>query len=199
MRRRVREATACLRGFESTHNRRARLYSGARLTVEPGGRLDIAGQLRLGVTWPGGRYYDSHAIVRRGATLRVSGLMAIHTEFRIWVNDGATLSLASGYINDGLNLSCFEAITIGDDCAIAAHVTMRDSDNHLLSGAEPGPAAITIGDHVWIGMNATILKGVHIGSGAVVAAGAVVARDVEERTLVGGVPARVIRDDVKWE
>jgi acetyltransferase-like isoleucine patch superfamily enzyme len=199
MQRYLREATASLRGFESARNARTRVYSGARLTVERGGRLDVAGQLRLGVTWPGGRYYDSHALVRRGATLRVTGLMAIHTEFRIWVNEGATLSLGSGYINAGLNLSCFEAITIGDDCAIASQVTLRDSDNHALSGVPKGSAPITIGDHVWIGMNATVLKGVDIGSGAVVAAGALVARDVAPGTLVGGVPARVLRDDVSWE
>lgn len=199
MQRQRREATACLRGFASARDSRTRLYSGARLTVEPGGRLDISGQLRLGVTWPGGRYYDSHALVRRGGTLRVAGLMAIHTEFRIWVNEDATLSVSSGYINAGLNLSCFEAITIGDDCAIASGVNLRDADNHRLSGVPAGSAPIVVGDHVWIGMNATVLKGVHIGSGAVVAAGAVVARDVAPGTLVGGVPARVLRTDVIWE
>ena len=50
-----------------------------------------------------------------------------------------------------------------------------------------------IRDSVWIGSNATVLPGVTIGDGAIVAAGAVVTRDVPENTIVGGVPARVMR------
>ena len=54
-------------------------------------------------------------------------------------------------------------------------------------------APIHIGNHVWIGSNATVLPGVTIGDWAVVAAGAVVTKNVAERMVVGGVPARVIR------
>jgi acetyltransferase-like isoleucine patch superfamily enzyme len=52
---------------------------------------------------------------------------------------------------------------------------------------------ITIGDDVWIGANAVVLDGVHIGKGAVIAAGAVVTQDVLPHTLVGGVPAKMLR------
>jgi acetyltransferase-like isoleucine patch superfamily enzyme len=52
---------------------------------------------------------------------------------------------------------------------------------------------------VWIGMNSIILKGTRIGNGAVIAAGAVVTRDVPEKCLVGGVPARIIRKIVEWK
>ena len=55
------------------------------------------------------------------------------------------------------------------------------------------PAPIRIGKNVWVGANAVILPGVTIGDGAIVAAGAVVNRDVPENTVVGGVPAKVIR------
>lgn len=58
-------------------------------------------------------------------------------------------------------------------------------------------APITIGDYVWIGVNATILKGVTIGEGAVVAAGAVVTKDVEPYAIVAGVPARKIGERPK--
>lgn len=50
-----------------------------------------------------------------------------------------------------------------------------------------------IGDKVWIGSNATILPGITIGDGAIIAAGAVVTKDVEEKTVVGGVPAKFIK------
>ena len=60
-------------------------------------------------------------------------------------------------------------------------------------------APVTIGDRVWIGCRATVLKGVTIGDGAVVAACSVVTRDVPPRALVAGNPARVVREDVTWE
>lgn len=55
------------------------------------------------------------------------------------------------------------------------------------------PAPITLGKNVWVGSNSTILQGVTIGDNAVIAAGAVVTKDVPENTIVGGVPARIIR------
>ena len=55
------------------------------------------------------------------------------------------------------------------------------------------PSPITIGNKVWIGSNATILPGVTIGDGAIIAAGAVVTKDGSEKTVVGGVPAKLIK------
>lgn len=55
------------------------------------------------------------------------------------------------------------------------------------------PKRIEIGKNVWIGSNSTILSGVKIGDNAVIAAGAVVTKDVEPNTIVGGVPARFIK------
>jgi acetyltransferase-like isoleucine patch superfamily enzyme len=84
------------------------------------------------------------------------------------------------------------------DCAIGERVTIRDSDDHLITGGSGPVAPIRIGDHVWIGSGVTVLRGVEIGDGAVVAAGAVVTRSVPAKCLVGGVPARVLREDVDW-
>ena len=51
---------------------------------------------------------------------------------------------------------------------------------------------------MWRGMNVTILKGVHIGTGAVIAAGAVVTKDIPAGCLAAGVPAKVIRENISW-
>ena len=58
---------------------------------------------------------------------------------------------------------------------------------------------VHIGNHVWIGRSAIILKGVTIGAGAIVGAGSVVTRDVPARSLVAGNPAKVIKENVEWE
>ena len=91
-----------------------------------------------------------------------------------------------------------DQITIGDLCVFGEQVIIRDDDGHTLDDT-PRTAPITIGNNVWVGARAMILKGVTIGDGAVVAAGSVVTKDVPGGTLVGGVPARVIRKDVTWK
>lgn len=83
-----------------------------------------------------------------------------------------------------------------DDGALIGHGVVLATLNHDLDPEKRQqlhPAPIHIGKRVWIGANATVTQGVTIGDNAVVAAGAVVNRDVPANTIVGGVPARVIR------
>jgi carbonic anhydrase/acetyltransferase-like protein (isoleucine patch superfamily) len=175
------------------------VHHGVQLGLSEDCRVTLDGPLNLGLTWPGNGRFPSSLFLGPQAHLWVRGSFAIYTGASISVNAGATLELGSGYINNGCNIACFERITIGHDVAIAEEVVLRDSDNHaLLRPDYVSTAPITIGNHVWIGMRAMILKGVTIGDGAVVAAGAVVTRDVPARALVGGVPARVLRGDVEW-
>lgn len=99
-------------------------------------------------------------------------------------------------------------ITIGNYCSIAPEVTFLLSADHFvdhissfpfrvkvlgekLEGVSKGD--IIIDDDVWIGYRSTVLSGVHIGQGAIVAAGAVVTQDVPPYAVVGGVPAKVIK------
>ena len=84
-------------------------------------------------------------------------------------------------------------IRIAEDVGISpyAHIwTLEHDVNSEAFGTKGGP--VTIEDHVWIASRATILPGVTIGRGAVVAAGAVVTKDVPSMAIVGGVPAKVI-------
>ena len=98
-------------------------------------------------------------------------------------------------------IGCFIRIRygleIGDRCIITPDVKIIDHD-HLISPHKrklkeyPGNK-IKIGNDVWVGYNAIILKGVTIGNGAIVAAGSVVTKDVKSNTIVGGVPAKEIK------
>jgi acetyltransferase-like isoleucine patch superfamily enzyme len=157
-----------------------------------------AGTLSLGVRWDGLRYLPSELNLRPDSRLVVQGEFSVYTGFHISVAPGATLRFGSGYINNTSTIDCFHSITIGHRVAISKNVTIRDSDNHSIDGAREIGAPVVIEDDVWIGLNAVVLKGVRIGAGAVVAAGAVVTRDVPPRSLVGGVPARVLKENVTW-
>ena len=99
------------------------------------------------------------------------------------------------FINSGCHFQDQGGIEIGDGTLIGHNVVLA-TINHDLDPKENRKnhyAPIKIGEHVWIGSNATILSGVTIGDHAVVAAGAVVTQDVPAMTVVGGVPAKVLR------
>lgn len=99
------------------------------------------------------------------------------------------------FLNSGCKFQDQGGITIGDDVLIG-HNCVIATLNHAINPDARGdmmPSPVIIGNKVWIGANATILPGVTIGDGAIVAAGAVVIRDVAPCTVVAGVPARVIR------
>lgn len=99
------------------------------------------------------------------------------------------------FINSNCTMQDQGGIYIGDDVLIGHNVCLLtlNHDFEVEKRGELYPSPIHIGNSVWIGSNATILPGVRIGDGAIVAAGAVVTRDVEEKTVVGGVPAKVIK------
>ena len=99
------------------------------------------------------------------------------------------------FFNSGCRFQDQGGIYIGDNTMIGHNVVLA-TINHDLNPANRGtnlPKPIHIGRNVWIGANATVLPGVTIGDNAVVAAGAVVTKNVPENTVVGGVPAKVLR------
>lgn len=109
------------------------------------------------------------------------------------------LSIGAGtYIGQFTVICTRDKITIGSNCMIAEHVTVRDQDHNFGTGVETiesgfTTAAIEIGDNVWIGAKATITKGVKIGNNSVVGANSVVTRDVPPDTVVAGAPAIILR------
>ena len=102
------------------------------------------------------------------------------------------------FINSDCKIRCHKEITIGAGCAISHDFTIMDSDAHELDGNR-NTNPIHIGNNVWIGTRVTILNGVTVGDGAVIAAGAIVTNDVPAGALVGGVPAKVIKEKVEWK
>lgn len=99
------------------------------------------------------------------------------------------------FVNAGCQFQDHGGVSLGDGTLVGHNVVFATL-NHDFDPARRSwmtPAPIVVGRNVWIGSHATILQGVTIGDGAIVAAGAVVTKDVPARSIVGGVPARFIR------
>ena len=192
----------CLRGL--LHSRSVKgtgklvLRRGSRIALEKGASFDIQGKLDFGSCYRCRSGRSSLLTLGKDARIVVKGSFCFYYGADVQLFDGATLTLGSSFINSDCKLRCHESISIGDGCAISHDFTVMDSNAHLLDGSR-GTAPVVIGDCVWIGTRVTVLPGVTIGDGAVVAAGALVTKDVPAGALAGGVPARVIREHVDWE
>lgn len=162
-----------------------RVWSLARLQ-EATGRPVHASNVVLGpvdVQGSGNVVFGRGALIYPGVHLETQGVG------RIEIGDGVVLS-------SGVHIVAFDRVTLGDGAMVGEYSSLRDA-NHRLSDdsvRESGhdSAPIAVGRNAWIGRGVTVLKGVTLGDSAVVAANAVVTRDVASRAVVGGVPARTL-------
>lgn len=138
--------------------------------------------------------------LRKNSKIIVNGRFHFYRGTIISIGNNATLEVGDlSFLNSHCKIICHDRITIGDDVLIADNVTIRDSDIHKIVGKENEVTKpIHIGNHVWIGDGARIMKGVTIGDGAIVAAGSIVTKDVPPKSLVAGIPAKVIKENVEW-
>ena len=128
---------------------------------------------------------------------RISGWVWFRDNVTVWFPEGVSIG-AGSMVGENCFLDGYGGLTIGRNVMVAHSASIISEDHGFASRRVPirrqpktrGP--IVIADDVWIGCGARILKGVTIGEGAIVAAGAVVTRDVPAFSIVGGVPARVI-------
>lgn len=157
--------------------------------------------LRSGVSNPSG---DPERVVIGGECL-VGGWLVCEEAGRIRIGERTQ-------IQTGTVVRAMEDVTIGAYCNIAPDVYIQDNNSHSLDWADRRRdieddvmrggqgrrwnvehAPIRIGDDVWIGRRAMVLKGVTIGDGAIIAAGAVVTKDVPAYSIAAGNPARVVK------
>lgn len=175
-------------------------------------KVQVAGSVKILGEFP-------HFKLPRDGRVQLGDKVVLNSDFK---NSNTALTYRckfvtgySGVISIGdrtmLNGSClvaYDRITIGKDCQIASSTLISDTDFHPVDAHERekqvrglpysfdsvAKASITLGDNVWIGWNATILKGVTIGKDSIVAAGSVVlAGNYPEGSLLAGNPARVAK------
>ena len=160
-------------------------YSAARLIISCIPPL-VANRLRTRVLRAAG--------IQIGWATTVGGALSVHGDGR----PVARLRIGSNcWINAGCVFDASSSIDIGNSVALGQGVMILTNSHEIGPSRERAGTKtslpVVIGDGVWIGARATVLPGVTIGSGAIVAAGALVNSSVEPDSLVGGVPARLIR------
>ena len=149
-----------------------------------GGRITLRGRPRI----------VNEGTLSLGDRVRLDSTQA---KLELAAIDGGHLEIGDNvFINFGTSIVAASHVTIGNDSLIGTHVTVMDTDFHRVEDKawDTSGRPITIGQRVWLGNRSIILKGVSIGDDSVVAAGAVVTRDVPPRTVVAGNPARVVRE-----
>lgn len=139
-----------------------------------------------------------------GANLVITGKIVVIG--KVYLGDcvlleGGTNLLTRGSINVGSHvfisnatISSTRKVELGDNVVMSPQSLIIDHDGYGIDGNSALEIPVKIGNHVWLGVRSTILKGVTIGDNAIVAAGAVVTKDVAPNTIVGGNPARKIRN-----
>jgi len=144
--------------------------------------------------------------------IRIGRGTHVRGELFIFANGGEIVIGNNCYVGAGTRIWSAEKVAIGDNVLIAHNCTIVDTNSHEMNHLERAAgfqqlvkagwpkaktniltAPVTIGDHAWISFNVCILKGVKIGTGAIVAGGSVVTHDVPEFHLVAGNPATLIR------
>jgi acetyltransferase-like isoleucine patch superfamily enzyme len=112
-------------------------------------------------------------------------------QFRITIGN-------NNYFNRNVMIDACGSVIIGDNNMFGPDVFITDSNHTVAAGLPPGGApmqvgSVVVGNGCWVGAKAVILKDVHLGDGCVVAAGAVVTRSFPAGSVVGGVPARLLK------
>lgn len=186
----------------ASQNSRFRNLGNPSICLDFGATVTVDGILNLNAEYPRKSQKTAVLRVEKNGSLDVHGIFQAYYDTEIWVYPNGKLTLGHGYINAGTQLRCMESITIGDGCAIGRNVLIMDFDAHEITYEDGSKNRITapihIGKHVWIGAGAIILKGVSIGDNAVIGAGSVVTKDVPANTVVAGVPAHTIRENIQW-
>lgn len=146
-------------------------------------------------------YMVNSGIITIGRNVRLSGKPSFAFSSRL--DPYPSISIGNDtFIGHQVSLNVGRSITIGNHCLIAGGVRISDNDGHPLNHVDrmnhlPPPMdsvrEVRIGDNVWIGSEAVILKGVSVGDRAVIGTRAVVTKDVPPDTVVAGNPARVIK------
>lgn len=179
------------------------------LDIHPSSTINVEDSLLLGHSEIKNFWYPTALKMEANTELTIHGgpltrygeqPYILYTGACIEIVNGGKLTIGEGFSNVNLTIMCSKEITIGNGVRIGRNVSIRDfNGNHvILNDHYRIYAPVHIGDHCWLCTGCTIMPGVTIGEGSVVAANAVVTKDVPPHSLVAGSPAKVIKENIQW-
>ena len=150
---------------------------------------------------------DGLLFLGRGLELEIGRQGRVDFGRFVWIGDGTKVRCHEGRVEIGektvmgqeCTISAYQHVSIGEQCILADRVMLIDFDHNVAEVERPIRVQgiykrdVRVGNNVWIGHAAQIMRGVSVGDNAIVGAGAVVTKDVPANAVVGGVPARVLR------
>jgi acetyltransferase-like isoleucine patch superfamily enzyme len=181
-------------------------YIKSYITVRNNAQVELLNRLTIGNPNPKAArvsvapvniYFGYNSKIKLGKSISIGPGVTIIAK------DGAQLTVGSGtYFTSDMHLEAVKNIVIGSDCAISWGVTIIDSNHHKVipeKSTTNDDDAVTIGNHVWIACNVTVLKGTIIGNNCVVGAGSVVKGVFPDNVLIAGNPAKIIKQNINWD
>jgi len=164
--------------------------------------IHTKGLLQIGMWYVGFMHKKDITYLNINGKLIFRDSYSIGKGCRFDIGHGAIAEFGKGYVNARTNFIIMHGITVGNDCVISWGCEFLDADFHdvVYSGKKERSPLIEIGNHVWIGSNVIVLKGSRIPDGCVIASGSVVSAVFEKSgCLIGGNPAKVIKENVEWK
>lgn len=169
-------------------------YRGTRIELRQGAKIVLNAPLSICTSKVKGSKAEAYVQLYENSTLIINGRVTLAYGAMLQAHHDAKITIGKCAINTWATLIADKEISIGQDCLISRGVTIFDSDFHPVLN-EKGeranePAAVILDDHVWVGVKTTILRGVHIKTGAAIGANALVTADVKEKAMVSAIPGR---------
>ena len=178
-------------------------YRGTSIHIETNAEIVLNGDFRFNARQDDGLKARSYLSMHENSRLMVGGFVTLSHGSLIRVNQNGILEFM-GKVTANINLTivCEQRIRIGDDTMMGHDVIIYDSDYHPIEYLNEEfcthTSPVYIGDHVWIGTRAMIMKGSNIGSGSIIGANAYFTGIVPANTLVSCIPSRTVMRNVKW-
>jgi acetyltransferase-like isoleucine patch superfamily enzyme len=169
---------------------------------------------------PAGRRWrsDGPFFLGKGLELKIEPRGEIRFGRFTWIGDGTKIRCHEGTVEIGAKtvmgqectISAYQRVRIGNECVIADRAMFIDFDHGIVEVERPIRVQgiykrdVEVGNNVWIGYGACVLRGVSIGDNSVIGTNSVVTKDVPANAVVGGIPARIIRmreapRELRWE
>lgn len=173
------------------------LASSSNIVVEKGARLNFGFFTHIF-----SKRRNSKLILEEDASFVLTGKAMIQSGAMIFLGRGKTLKIGRSTFTSNIKILAHDDITIGDNCIFGWECQIFSGDGHPIYQEESiinKDVPVVIEDNVWVGSRALILKGVRVGKGSIVAAGAVVTKNVPPNCIVAGNPAKVVKENISWK